>query len=103
MAAGRYRRRRDHRLGMMLAVLVVLILMTVVAVKSIGLRTKLSAQRAREAELELRIEQQKERAEELVEYEKYTGTRKYIEEIAKDKLGLIYDGEIIFRNGDNGR
>lgn len=100
MASGSYRRRRDHRLGMMLAVTVVLILMTIVAVKSIELRTKLEAHRAREAELETRIEQQIKRSEEIVAYEKYTKTRKYFEEVAKDKLGLIYDGEIIFRNGD---
>lgn len=100
MASGSYKRRRDHRLGMMLAVTVVLILMTIVAVKSIELRTKLEAHRAREAELEMRIEQQIERSEEIVAYEKYTKTRKYIEEVAKDKLGLIYEGEIIFRNGE---
>lgn len=100
MASGSYKRRRDHRLGMMLAVTVVLILMTIVAVKSIELRTKLEAHRAREAELETRIEQQIKRSEEIVAYEKYTKTRKFIEEVAKDKLGLIYEGEIIFRNGD---
>ena len=100
MASGSYKRRRDHRLGMMLAVTVVLILMTIVAVKRIELRTKLEAHRAREAELETRIEQQIKRSEEIVAYEKYTKTRKYIEEVAKDKLGLIYEGEIIFRNGE---
>ena len=100
MASGTYRRRRDHRFGMMLAVTVVLILMTIVAVKSIELRTKLEAHRAREAELETRIEQQIKRGEEIIAFEKYTQTRKYIEEVAKDKLGLIYEGEIIFRNGD---
>ena len=26
-----------------------------------------------------------------------TKTRKYVEEVAKDKLGLVYDGEIIFK------
>ena len=95
-----YKRRRDHRLGMMMALLVVLILMTVVAVRSISLRSRLAEYRAKEADLEQRIEQQIKRGDEIVEYEKYTKTRKYIEEVAKDKLGLIYDGEIIFRNGD---
>ena len=100
MAAGKFRKRRDHRLGMMLALLVVLLLLTIVAVQSIGLRSKLAAQRAKEADLEQRIEQQIKRSDEIAEYEKYTKTRKYIEEVAKDKLGLIYEGEIIFRNGD---
>ena len=100
MAAGMYKRRRDHRLGMALAVFVVLLLVTIVAVKSIELRTRLTALRDREAELETRIEQQLQRRDEIAEYEKYTKTRKYIEEVAKEKLGLIYEGEIIFRNED---
>ena len=40
------------------------------------------------------------RSEEIAEYEKYTHTKKYIEEVAKDKLGLIHEDEIIFREED---
>ncbi|MBR0163102.1 MAG: septum formation initiator family protein [Lachnospiraceae bacterium] len=100
MAAGTLKRRRDHRFGMMLAVLVVLLLVAIVTVKSIELKGKLTGHRAREAELEQRIELQLQRKDEIEEYEKYTRTRKYIEEIAKEKLGLIYEGETIFRNGN---
>ena len=52
----------------------------------------------READLERRIERQIERSAEIEAYEKYTKTRKYFEEVAKEKLGLIYEGEILFRN-----
>ena len=38
------------------------------------------------------------RTEEIKEYEKYTQTKKYVEEIAKNKLGLVYEGEIIFKD-----
>lgn len=55
----------------------------------------------REAALTAQIEAEQKRALEIEEYEKYTETRKYIEEIAKDKLGLVYPGEIIFKNEDN--
>ena len=34
---------------------------------------------------------------ELEEYEKYTKTAKYVEEVAKEKLGLVYEDEIIFQ------
>jgi len=34
--------------------------------------------------------------EELVEFEKYTQTNAYIEEVAKERYGLVKDGEIIF-------
>ena len=38
------------------------------------------------------------REEEIAEYEKYTQTKKYVEEVAKEKLGLVYEGEIIFKD-----
>lgn len=98
MARRSYRQRRDHRLGMFFALAVVIILTAIVAVKGVELNTKLREQRAREADLAQRIEQQIERSAEIDAYEKYTKTRKFIEEVAKEKLGLVYEGETIFRN-----
>lgn len=94
-------RRRDQRKGMILVVLVVSILMIVVAVKGIELMNTLSELEAMETVLEERITEQINRADEIAEYEKYTQTRKFIEEIAKDKLGLVYGDEIIFRNSES--
>ena len=36
--------------------------------------------------------------EPAAEYETYTQTKKYIEEVARDKLGLVYEGEILFKD-----
>lgn len=94
-------RRRDQRKGMILVVLVVSILMIVVAVKGMELMNTLSELEAMETVLEERITEQVNRADEIAEYEKYTQTRKFIEEIAKDKLGLVYGDEIIFRNSES--
>ena len=44
---------------------------------------------------ELLADEQK-RADELVEFEKYTKTNAYIEEVAEERFGLVKDGEIIF-------
>lgn len=42
------------------------------------------------------------RTEELKEYEKYVKTDEYIEEVAREKLGLVYKDEIIFEpDSDN--
>ena len=42
------------------------------------------------------------RAEELKEYEEYVKTDEYIEEVAREKLGLVYKDEIIFEpDSDN--
>ena len=37
------------------------------------------------------------RAEQIEEFGKYTQTKAYVEEVAKDKLGLVYEGEILFQ------
>ena len=41
--------------------------------------------------------QQHERHQELSELESYTRTQEYIEDVARSKLGLAYDNEIIFK------
>ncbi|RKM58811.1 septum formation initiator family protein [Butyrivibrio sp. CB08] len=98
----RYKRRRfQNRAGIVWASIVVLILVTVVSIKSIGLMQKAREYRAREQALEEQIEYETQRSDEIAEYERYTETRKYIEDTAKEKLGLVYPGEIIFKNTDN--
>ena len=47
------------------------------------------------------IEAETKRSEEIDQYEKYTQTMKYIEDVAKDRLGLVYEGEIIFKDENN--
>ena len=81
----------------MLITAVVLMITIVVAVKCTELGRKVREYEAREAQLEEQIAEQEARAEELVEYEKYTQTMKYIEDVAKSKLGLVYEGEIVFK------
>lgn len=95
-----YRKKRQNKFGMFLVTTVVAMLLIVVAVKSLELHQKLEAYQEREQVLLEQIEQEKAREKEIEEYEKYTQTKKYIEEIAKDKLGLVHDNEIIFREAD---
>ena len=51
---------------------------------------------AQEAELEAQIEAETNRAEEIDELEEYVGTEEYVEDVAKEKLGLVYPNEILF-------
>ena len=53
---------------------------------------------AQEEELIAQIEEEKARTEEIEELEAYVGTEEYVEQIAKDKLGLVYEDEIIFKS-----
>ena len=95
-----YRKKRQNKFGMFLVTTVVAMMLIVVAIKSLELRKKLVAYKEKEQLLMEQIEQEKVREKEIEEYEKYTQTKKYIEEVAKDKLGLVHDNEIIFREAD---
>jgi len=93
-----YRRKRQNRTGMLLVTMVVLMMLVVVTIKSVELRGKKEAYEQREMALQEEIDAEKLRTEEIAEYGKYTQTKKYVEELAKDKLGLVYEGEIIFKD-----
>lgn len=93
-----YRKKRQNRLGMLLVTTVVLMMLVVVTVKNVELQAKMDTYQQKEAVLLEAIEAEKARTEEIEEYRKYTQTKKYVEELAKDKLGLVYDGEIIFKD-----
>ena len=93
-----YRKKRQNKTGMLLVTTVVVMMLVVVMVKSVELREKRETYMAREEALMQEIETEQARTEEIEEYEKYTQTKKYVEEIAKNKLGLVYEGEIIFKD-----
>jgi cell division protein DivIC len=93
-----YRKKRQNKMGMLLVTTVVLMMLLVVTVKSVELREKRALYMAKEEALMEEIESEQERTEEIAEYEKYTQTKKYVEDVAKEKLGLVYDGEIIFKD-----
>jgi cell division protein FtsB len=72
-------------------------LLVVVAVGSISLEEKKMLYRQKEQALEEQIAAELERQKEIEEQEKYTHTKKYVEEMARKKLGLIYANEEVFR------
>ncbi|MBP3238353.1 MAG: septum formation initiator family protein [Lachnospiraceae bacterium] len=47
--------------------------------------------------IEALIKQEEKRAAELEDYKAYVQTKSYIEEVARDVLGLVYKNEVIFR------
>lgn len=92
-----YRKKNQNKFSMFLVSLVVLMIMVVVAVRSVELHRQLDERAEQIAILDAQIAAEEDRAAEIEEYEKYTQTKKYVEEVAKDKLGLIYEGEILFK------
>lgn len=92
-----FRKKRQNRLAMFMVSTAVIMLLLVVGVKSIELREKKELYAERELALEEMIAAEQQRTLEIEEFRKYTKTKKYAEEVAKDKLGLVYEGEIIFK------
>lgn len=92
-----YRRRHQNRFSMFLVSLVVVMIMVVVAVKSVELKQKIDVKVQEVQQLDTQIEAEKERAQKIEEFGKEVQTKGYIENIAREKLGLVYEGEILFK------
>ena len=82
---------------MFLVSLVVLMIMVVVAVKSVELQQKIEAKAQEEQLLDEQIAAEKDRPAEIEEFGKEVQTKGYIENVAREKLGLVYEGEILFK------
>ncbi|MDE6016046.1 MAG: septum formation initiator family protein [Acetatifactor sp.] len=95
-----YRRGNQNRFSMVLVVMVVALITAAVAMRSMELSQRLDVYAEREAELNQQIEAEERRAEEIENFRKYTQTKRYVEEVAKEKLGLVYEGEILFKEED---
>jgi cell division protein DivIC len=88
---------------LILIALVVLLMVIVIGYKALGLKETLDANSQKEAELQQQLDDENKRAKDIEEYAKYTKTRKYVEEIAKEKLGLVHDGETVYKNESSGK
>lgn len=95
-----YRKRVQNRFSMFLVMLALLMILAAVYVSSIKLQGRLDELQAQSAALQVQIDAEKERAEEIEILRKRSQTKEYYEEIAKEKLGLVNPGEIVFKAED---
>ena len=93
--------REQNRLSMWIAALIVGALIMVVLVTCGSLYRRLHSNKERIEELRSEIAKEEQRAEEIEEYKQDTKSREYIEEVAREKLGLVYEGEVIFKEGSS--
>ena len=92
------RKKRQNGFSVALVIMVILMLMVVISYKRYELKQKQEEYTQKEEQLIEQIAEEEGRAEEIEEYRKYTQTQKYIEEVAKEKLGLVNENEIIFKS-----
>lgn len=98
--AGRKNQRRKigyNQLGMVAIALIVFVLLVGLMIQSNTLEGRLSAYNTKAASLEEDIQAEKDRTEEIDELKEYMQTDEYAEEIAREKLGLVKENEIVFQ------
>ncbi len=93
-------KRQQNRLGIVMIALVVFMLFVVLFIRSISLREKQEVLDTREQCLFEKITEEQQNKEQLDELRRYMQTNKFIEETARQKLGLVYDDEVIFKIGE---
>ena len=93
------RRKRKDKWGNRMAIigitLVVGSLAVVVNIRSATLREKAQEYEARYDSLQAQYDQELERSAKLEEERVYVQTKQYIEKIAKEKLGMVKEDEIL--------
>ena len=91
------RRSQDHKRSVLAISAVVLLLTVMVSANSMTLKAKNREYQAQETELKEQIQAEKDRSKEIKELDKYVGTDKYVEDVAKEKLGRVHNNDIIFK------
>ncbi|MHB8131732.1 MAG: FtsB family cell division protein [Mobilitalea sp.] len=91
------KRNYKKRTGIGVIAMVVLILFGIISYQRIGLGEESSKADLKIKRLSAQIEEQEERAIDINNQKAYVQTKRYIEDIAREKLGLVYEDDIIFK------
>ena len=86
----------SRRKNLALVAFVVIVLCAVMSFKKVELNQKVASYEKRIAQLEAQKAEEELRTEEIEEYKAYVQTKKFIEQEARDKLGLVYPDEVVF-------
>lgn len=98
MAGKKRRPSKSNRLGMFVIAAIVAVLLIGLLVQSQHLADSNAKKEVRKEELQQEIKDEEIRAEEIERLKEDINSPEYIEKIAREKLGLVYDDEIIFKS-----
>lgn len=90
------RNRRSHKGTVSVSIIVVAFLI-IMSTQIYKLKEKDEAYAVQYEELKKQYDAESERAEEIEELAEDMQSQEYIEDVAKSKLGLVYDNEIVFK------
>lgn len=82
---------------MITVISVVLIFALVLGTRIVSLKAKERQYIEKEQAILARVAEEEERARTLEEYRVYVQTKQYVEQVAKDKLGLVNPDEILLK------
>ncbi len=99
--AGHRRARKKRRTKRSYLLMVFCFLAIILGVQMISLYHKQRTLEAREAALKKQVEEQQEKSEDLKNYEEYTKSDEYTENMARSRAGLVKPNEIVFREKKN--
>ena len=97
MAKGRKKPSSSNRRGMVAIALIVMVLLVGLLVQSQKLSIQNRQYEARKTELQEQINDEDLRAGEIKNLNEYVTSKEYIEKVAREKLGLVYEDEILFQ------
>ncbi len=96
----RTERSTSSKKTMQIILFVVIVLFLTLLILGASIRRKVRTNTNRAAVLQEQILSEEQRTEEIDELEKYMKSDEYIEQVAKEKLGMVKDKEIIFKEAD---
>jgi len=100
MARRRKSKKSNNRIGKICISAIVCMFLVVMSVQIFRLYQDDQVYIQKEKTLSAQLEQATEQQKKLSNYEQYTQKKEYIEDIAKSKLGLVYNNEIVFKEKD---
>ena len=92
--------KESSKISMRLITVVVLFLFGILTYKTIELKEQASEYQATLDGYEKDMKELKKERKEIEELRDYVNTASYIEEVAREKLGLVYKNEIVFETDD---
>ena len=100
MGVSMKRRKQKRRTSLYLVMLVIGLFLTTLVVQGVNLRANCQKLSTEQAQLEEKKKSLEKEQEEIKDEAAYRKTDKYIEDVAREKFGLVYDNEIIFKAED---
>ena len=94
------RKRKKRRTGLKLIAVMVMFICGIVIFKRQDLEKEYHSKLLKKESLEQQIETENSVAKELEEKKAYMQTKRFVEDVAREALGLVYKDEVLFQEGE---